>query len=49
MRAGQVYLRQLGACSDGKRFIRKSTGFFVGALSFDAETVVGRTSFGSTS
>jgi hypothetical protein len=36
------YSRQRGACSDGKRFLSKGTGFGGDTLYFDGETVIGR-------
>lgn len=35
------YQRQSGACSDGKRFVRKGTGLSGDTLYFDGEAVVG--------
>lgn len=35
------YQRQIGACSDGKRFVRKGTGLSGDTLYFEGETVVG--------
>jgi hypothetical protein len=36
------YSRQRGACTDGKRFLSKGTGFVGDTLYFDGEVVIGR-------
>lgn len=39
------YSRQRGACSDGKQFFSKGSGFWGDTLYFDGEAVIGRTSW----